>query len=146
MDVSSLLFKLVSRPWILQKRLKFPMHFLLIFYDWRWNNTLRFFLCRIYIRNRAAGKNLTVVSYCLNQFQEPENDKKWLKIVIFSYFLPFLVDFWSLRWDTTLRFYTTENRPGGEHLLKILEIFHISHTRFQGHKTGKKLLKIVSSY
>ena len=45
-----------------------------------------------------------------------------------------------------LQFYTTENRPGGEHLLKILEIFHISHTRFRGHKTGKKLLKIVSSY
>ena len=42
-----------------------------------------------------------------------------------------------------LRFYTAESRPGGEHLIKILGIFHISHTSFQAHETGTNCPKIV---
>ena len=41
-----------------------------------------------------------------------------------------------------LRFYTAESRPGGEHLLKISGIFHIFHTSYKTHETGKNCPKI----
>ena len=44
-----------------------------------------------------------------------------------------------------LRFYTAENRLGGEHLLKISRIFHISHSSFQTTETAKNSPKIVFS-
>ena len=50
-------------------------------------------ICRKYTQNRAAGENLTVVPYCLNQFQWPENAKKLTENCYFCYFLHFLVNF-----------------------------------------------------
>ena len=89
------------------------------------------FLCSKMEWNRAASEILTVL-YCPNQFEGPENSNIWLRIVIFIFFFCYL------------RYCTAESRPGGEHLLKISEIFHISNPSFQVHETRKNCLKFVS--
>ena len=92
----SLLSKHVRRPWKKQKITKIViLDIFCIFYLFFMNEDkillCELFLCRKYTTDRAAGENLTFVTYCPNQFQGTENSKKWMNFfhVIFQLFFGF---------------------------------------------------------